>query len=461
MRWLTAVALGLVGFTAAAQAPAAPGPWRAQEALGAPAWLRFGLEHRSRFENLHDDFRQGAGSEDLRGYFTRSFLSAEVGAGRPVAVVAELEDARAWTREGTPLNSGLVDALELLQAHVRLETKGLLVPGDTASAKLGRFTIDLGSRRLIERNEDRNAINGFAGVDLQWTGPARHALRALAVLPVTRLPSDPERLDDNAVVFDQENGDALLWALAATLAPVGPRPQLEAYVVGLHERDVLRVPSANRRLVTPGLRVLRAPADGSVDFQLEGMLQLGTSRASARAADVADLDHRATSLSATLGYRLAAPWKPRLAAHYDWASGDGDPADGRNGRFDPLFGTRRGDFGPTGLFGPFARSNLSAPGVRLEVAPRANVDAMAAYRAAWLASSRDAWTTAGLRDPTGASGSFLGHQVEARVRWHVLPRNLVLELGGARLVRGRFARSAPSARGDGSTFVYSQATVNL
>ena len=32
-------------------------PWRAHEAVGTPEWLRFGLEHRMRFEHVANDYR--------------------------------------------------------------------------------------------------------------------------------------------------------------------------------------------------------------------------------------------------------------------------------------------------------------------------------------------------------------------------------------------------------------------
>ncbi|MBM4363297.1 MAG: alginate export family protein, partial [Deltaproteobacteria bacterium] len=166
----------------------------------------------------------------------------------------------------------------------------------------------------------------------------------------------------------------------------------------------------------------------------------------------------AASLHASSGYRFDVPWAPRVVLQYDYASGDRSPDDGANHRFDPLFGARRFEFGPTGLWGAIARSNVSTPGLRLEAAPHPAVDAFAAFRLIWLASARDAWTTAALRDPTGDSGSFVGQQIEARVRWHLFPRNLTFDVGGAGFVRGRFAESAPNGGTGPSAYVYSQVT---
>jgi hypothetical protein len=323
------------------------------------------------------------------------------------------------------------------------------------------MTVDLGSRRLVARNEFRNTVNAFTGIDLEWTSPERDSVRALASMPVVRLPSDAEALGENSIEFDRENTSALFWALFFQSRPLVAEVRLEAYLLGLHEGDSDLAPSSNRQLYTPGVRALRAPTPGELDFQLEVMGQFGRSRATTEATDETDLEHLALSLHASSGFRFDVPWAPRLALQYDYATGDGSPDDAENGRFDPLFGARRFEFGPTYLYGAIARSNVSTPGVRFELSPHRTLDALAAYRLVWLASATDAWTTAGLRDPTGESGSFVGQQLEARVRWHVLPGNLSLELGGAVFLRGEFATEAPSAESSTPVYVYTQFTGTL
>lgn len=151
---------------------------------------------------------------------------------------------------------------------------------------------------------------------------------------------------------------------------------------------------------------------------------------------------------------------PRLTLQYDYASGDGDPNDDRNGRFDTLYGARRFEFGPTGIFGVLARSNISSPGGGIELSPRPGWSLMAAYRAAWLASRRDALTTNGVRDPEGESGSFIGHLLETSLRVSLLPGNLGLELGGAHLFAGELLTSQTPAVDD-TTYGYVQTTLTF
>lgn len=72
----------------------------------------------------------------------------------------------------------------------------------------------------------------------------------------------------------------------------------------------------------------------------------------------------------------------------------------------------------------------------------------------WLASRFDIFSTTGARDATGNSGRFAGRQVEARVRYWLIPKRLRLEWNGLLLAKGRFLRDAPNAPAGGNT-VYS------
>lgn len=441
-----------------APAPRPAGPWRIGKALGAPAWLRVGLEHRTRVEHLASDFRANP-TDDASALVLSTLVTAEVTVGSMIAGL-ELQDARAHTSSTTPLNTTIVDPLDVLQLYLGVHRTSVLRDDDVLDARLGRISIDLSTRRLVARNRFRNTINAFTGLDARWTSPGKHVARGFVAVPVTRLPSDPEALASNELALDEENRDTLLWSAFYGSPAFATGTQLELYVVGLHERDGA-LPSRNRQLVTGAVRWFRAPAPGAIDFELEAMPQLGASRATTAPDDVTDLDHRALATHAEIGISPAIAWRPRIALQHDYASGDGDPDDGTMGRFDPLFGARRFDFGPTGIYGPFARANLQSPGLRVAVVPDATLDAFVSYRLCWLAEPRDAWTTAGLRDTTGSSGRFLGEHVEVQLRWSPLPKNLTLEGGAAYLRPGRFARSAPSAPGDPAAYVYTQLTVTI
>jgi len=160
------------------------------------------------------------------------------------------------------------------------------------------------------------------------------------------------------------------------------------------------------------LRIFREPASGKLDYQLEYAYQFGRIRTGTSAAAPWQ-DVSAHTLHAELGYQFAGAWQPRLSAFYDF--GSGDRAGGRYTRFDGLYGSRRGDWGPGGLYGPLGRSNIRSPGVRLEAKPGKRLDGFIAYRANWLDSATDSFASTGVRDPGGTAGRFAGRDVMLRL----------------------------------------------
>jgi hypothetical protein len=63
----------------------------------------------------------------------------------------------------------------------------------------------------------------------------------------------------------------------------------------------------------------------------------------------------------------------------------------------------------------------------------------------WLDSATDGFATTGVRDASGRSGKFVGHQVEGRIRYWLIPSRLRFEYDGLLLAKGRFLRDAPNA----------------
>ena len=436
------------------------GPWRLGEALALPEQWSLGGSYRARYETLDGGFHTGSsGAEEI--LVGRLLLGATFTTNRMYAGV-ELEDSRQRLAESTtPLGTDVVNTVEPLQGYVGVRFGDAGSKGGGLDVAAGRMTIDAGSRRLVARNSFRNTINAFTGVHATLTASAGSQIQAFYVLPLQRKPSDFESLLDNDSALDTESGDVRFWGIFAARPGIFAGATGEAYLYGLRSRDQAGIPAADREIYTPGVRLYRTPAAEDWDFEIEGAVQFGTSRASTAATDTRNLQHRAGFFHGEVGYTLSAPMSPRVELSYDFASGDRDPADNRNNRFDTLYGARRFDFGPTGLYGAFARSNISTPGLRLEARP-GSVSGMLGYRAVWLASRRDQYTTARLQDPTGQSGSFLGHQIEAQVQYNVLPGNVAIELGGAHLFHGTFLKqvqNAPAA--EDMTYIYAAATVTF
>jgi hypothetical protein len=210
----------------------------------------------------------------------------------------------------------------------------------------------------------------------------------------------------------------------------------------LGERDAAGRPTRDRSLDTFGGRLIAEPRPGKLDYEIEAFYQTGHVSASL-ATTAARLPVSSGFVHADVGYSFAGQWKPRLSAELDWASGD--RAGGHYGRFDTLFGMRRADLAPAGLYNAVARANIVTPGIRLEVTPSKRLDMFAVYRPMWLAAKEDSFSTTGVRDASGRSGSFAGHQIEGRLRYWLIPSRLRFEYDGLLLAKGRFLREAPNA----------------
>lgn len=428
-----------VSFSLAAALAA--GPAFAQDAEG----LDVSGTVRLRYEAIANQSRTGFNKDDDLVNL-RTTLMARYKTG-PVSLVAEVWDSRVYGEDlGTPVSTGEVNAVELVQAYAAADLD--LNGGTKLNLRAGRFTLNIGSRRLVAADDYRNTTNGYTGVQASLTTRSGINATLIYVLPQQRRPDDPVALRRNAVAFDREGFDLVLWGgTAAKAKAIGPlTAELSFYHFG--ERDTPGRPTRNRSLDTWGGRILREPAVGKADIEFEGFYQSGSIRTSA-ASNAALLPVSAWFIHGDVGYTFAGPWKPRLSLEYDRASGD--RAGGNFGRFDTLFGMRRADLAPAGLYNAVGRANISTPGVRLEAVPSKRVDLFAGYHALWLAEATDSFSTTGVRDATGRSGGFAGHQFDARLRWWVRPNVLRFEANGVVLAKGRFLEDAPNAPRGGTT----------
>ena len=430
-------------------------PWRLGDELGAPDWLQLSAEHRTRYETLDQQFRKtvngqpGTGGDQAIVFRTLAHVKVDLDV---IRFGAEMMDSRiALADQGTAssskaLTNNIANPLELLQAYVELPMDDFLQEGSRSVLRAGRLTIDAGSRRLVARNRYRNTINSFTGAEWQWKAKGRK-FQAFYTLPVRRLVDGDIR--DNNPRFDSEYTQIRFWGMYYSQPLFSERDHAEGFVLGLNEKDTPDWQTRQREIYTYGLRFWRKPAVNAFDYQIETAYQLGESKASKTATKT--LDHFSHKHHAELGYRFNSRWSPRLILQYDYVSGDDDPNDNKNNRFDTLYGGRRFDYGPTSIFGSFARSNISSPGIRLALKPQKQVSAMMSLRGFWRASTADAWTAAGIN----GSDSYIGTQIEARLRWQALPGNLHFESGVAHVFAGDLMDEAGK---DDTTLTYVQST---
>ena len=440
-----------------AQAHASDGPLASM--LDAPDELSISASVRARVETIDGQFRPGRAEQDTM-VSIKTTLAAEYDTG-PLSIGGEIWDARAYGQSKlSSAGTGEVNALELVQAYVKVDLGTAQAGAARSTATLGRFTLDMGSRRLVSRQNFRNTTNAYTGAYVDWRMARGSRLQLLWAMPHIRLPETAEGIRDNAVVWDQETSALQLMGAHLTVPKVlGGSAEVYGFV--LRERDAPDRLTRNRRLFTPGLRLFRKPASGRWDHDIEAAYQFGKIRETASAASRVDLDVSAWFGHGEIGYTAAQGWKPRISVHFDAASGDGGRP-GKFGRFDTLYGARRFEFGPTSLYGPLGRANIISPGLRLDVAPSKRLDAFVMARSTWAESTRDSFSSTGVKDASASAGSFAGHQLEGRVRYWLIPSVSRLDFGVAHLFKGRLLETASNAPRTGdTTYAYLDVTFSL
>jgi len=404
---------------------------------------------RARFEAIEGQARAGVNASDqLPGL--RTTLRADWKHG-PIQLVGEIYDSREWNANpGTPLSTNDVNVFEPAQAYIMGDLGAVLGKGSKTTIQAGRMMAGIGSRRLIASDDYRNSTNSYTGAIITTAMKGGYTSTLLYLMPHLRLPDDGVSLRDNRFALDSENVNiALTGGLLAHQAKGNPFLS-EISFIHFGERDAPGRPTRDRSLNNIGLRASYDPRPGHVDGGVEGIYQWGHISAST-AANAATLTASATFLRAHLGYSWAGKWKPHVLFEFDRASGDG--TSGTYGHFDSLFGFRRGDLAPSGLYNAIGRANIATPGLRVEVTPSAKLDAFVGWRGLWLADSHDSFSTTNVRDATGRSGNFAGHQFDARLRYWLMPKRLRFEFDGTYLARGRFLETAPNGRRGDTRYV--------
>jgi len=404
-----------------------------------PEWLDIGLTHRMRVESLTNNFRKGA-PETIEGIAIRTRL--RVGADwKMFRVLVEGQnstDIGESSNATSTLNASLLGTDRMLQAFLAMKLENVFGTGLRTDLHVGRMTMDFGERRFIARNEFRNTTNTFQGVHWNLAEEKVWRTRAFIVSPVAETFGVLQPVEDTVFWGVQYEDRRKPWLF------------FDAYYFGINGGG--QTLDQQRAFGTYGLRYFRSAEVNRLDYEGESAFQKGTR---------SGLPHFAYFQHAQVGYTFNLPFQPHLIALYDYASGTSNPTSGKSGAFDTLFGARRAELNPSGIFGPFFRSNIISPGVRLEMQTSRNTDVMLKWRAWWLAQSKDAWVGSGLQDPTGAAGNYLGHDVEIRARWN-WNTFLALDAGFSHFFKGSYISylaqtpGNPSARDSDYTYIQAE-----
>jgi len=361
-----------------------------------PDWVDVGVAFRARFDLMTNPFRKGEfGRTEQLPVRTRFRVGLT---GEIFRFLFEFQDSRAFgADEGELINNSIINEAEVQQLFVSATLDNLFGFGFRNIVHFGRINMDFGNRRLIARNRFRNTTNAFDGGHWNLGEGNVWRLRTFLVRPAS----------DTFGVFDQlfRRQDTLFWGTHFESNHITTL-RTNLYYYGINDIDPAI--ATKRQYSTFGLRLYRTSRKGRFDYEVEGAYQIGKK---------AEKDQQAWFGHATIGYTFDTMWIPRLLFQYDYASGTRDPNGNTSQTFDTLFGARRFEYTPTGVFGPFFRSNISSPGVRLVFWPKGDVKMNMKYRAWYLAQAKDVWIGSGLQDPTGQAGNVLGSDFEIQLEW--------------------------------------------
>lgn len=402
------------------------------EAFKDLSWIDAGFELRERFEYRDGDLRRNRATLDTPLLQRMRLFLGVKEILDPIRFAFEFQDSRRYFSD-FPMDDRDYNQLDILQGYGELHFKDSAL-GTAAPVRLraGRMAFEVLDRRLIARNEWRNTTNAFEGVRA-LIGDAKGPwdLDAFALQPVRRNLRD----GDEPIVRQWMFGSILSlrqWSDIATFQP---------FFLSLRQNE--RTAAQTRSIQSPGLRIFGTIPDSSWDFDLSGIYQFGSD---------AGRKHHAHGGDAELGYTFADDWKSRLSVNYGYATGDKSPADRTNQRFERFFGFAR----PWSNDDYMQWENVHAPKIRYEATVSKELRFDVGANAYWLDSRKDRWNVTGLRDQTGNSGSFLGHEYDGRLRYKLDPRADVI-LGYALFKPGEFTRK--QGRPETTHFLYVELTL--
>jgi hypothetical protein len=402
------------------------------------AWLDLGLDYRFRYEYRDDDIRRDQGGLDDRFlHRTRAYIGIH-DVLDPFRFVVEMQDSRRY-HSRYPLDNRDVNEFELIRLYAELHFDDLL-PLDAAGnarpfgLRYGIHNFEFLDRRLIGNNQWRNTANTFQGFHALIGQQANDwQLDLLALQPLSRS------------IYEWDRPVEQLWMYAAIgqWRGWGEKMTLEPFYLALSQSAYADV--AERLVHSPGLRAYGKVSGSGFDYDLSFTNQFG--RNGSRSV-------RAWATTAEIGYTFSHPWKPRASLFYGHATGDRDPNDNTDNRFERFFGFSR----PWSANDYVVYENIRTPKLRIELTPVKSLRIDFGYSWYWLDSATDRLAPAGnAQDLSGASGSSIGHEFDIRARWQIT-KKLETTLGYARFLPGGFVESQ-IRRGD-TDFAYLEVSVN-
>jgi hypothetical protein len=410
-------------------------------------WVTVQARSRVEWRANNITFNRAVAADDDWWVLTRLRFGAAAKAGDWLKLYGELQDAREIDSRRVPPNlNPEEDTADLRQGWFELANYKEFPVG----LKVGRQELAYGDERLIGAFDWNNVGRVFDAVKLRWqAGHCSLDFFAANVVAVDDNTFDdkPDWADDFFGLYGRTTAVTNhVWDLYALF-----RDKADAQFLG-----------AQRQIYTLGTRFEATPALAPWDYSVEFAGQFGhvqTPGAQFGETSTGWADHRAFAGVIGAGYTFGHEWKPRVGIEYNYASGDSNPTDGTDETFDNLYPTNHKFYGYIDLF---SWKNVHNPHLTLSCQPHKKLKVQLDAHAFWLDDTQDAWYRANgaaiRRDATGASGAFVGSEIDVTAIYTPHKR-VKVQAGYSHFFTGDFVHdTGPS---DDANFLYTQVALNL
>jgi hypothetical protein len=418
-------------------------------------FIHYGLDFRSRFEFRNNDIRQQESINRDLPILTRSRLffgfSEMAGA---LGGAIEFQDANSLNSQYDKTgNTRDFNRIEPIQFHVSLKFKSLLGKDKgnnprNLAVKVGRMHFEFLDRRLISSNPWRNTTNTFRGTTIGIGNDENlWSLDVLAVQPLSRLIYHLDTVN-RKVAFGGMIFHWRKWSPAITIEP---------FYLRLIQGQSPSYSTVIKNVATYGLRAYGWLMSSKLNYDFVVTKQGGDDNRQKVAA---------YAITAEIGYTIrSSKSKYRISLFYGEASGDKNPSDGMNNRFDRLFGFSR----PWNADDYIQMENIKAPKVRIEADLKSKLQIDAGYGLYWLQSSTDRLPllfndTFKNRDKSGLSGTNVGSGFDIRARYKISD-SIKINTGYSKFYTGNFIINLQNAQNNehskSSDFYYLELSVNV
>ena len=372
-------------------------------------WLDIGADYRFRYEYRAGDLRRAQGVMDQPLlHRTRVYLGIKEILD-PFRFAFEMQDSRRENSQYVRDNRD-VNEFAVIRLYGELYFKSLLGRDPIGNARplsirYGIHNFDFLDRRLLANNEWRNTANTFKGFHASLGQESNDwQVDLLAIQPLNRYK----------YTWDSPVAQQWVYGVIGHLRSWSDVVTLEPFYLALNQSAYPG--TLDYTVHSPGLRAYGIVGSTGFDYDFSVIYQTGTN-------GTRKIDAYAGTFE--VGYTLTSqPWKPRLSVFYGYASGDHNPNDNKDNRFQRFYGFGR----PWSANDYIVFQNISTPTARLEIKPHQNLRLDMNYSAYWLASGTDVFSIGNViqvQDKTGASGTYIGSEYSLRARYTWDPKTEV------------------------------------